>query len=72
MIHSIIIDHNIEERLKEFQDRLPDGHKVVSFRPSGNYLFVHTEAVAQERPKDRHLLLEEFDPQKARERFNRG
>jgi len=72
MIHSIKIDDDIEERLKEFQAKLPPAQKIVSMQHGSGYLFVHTEASHQERSKNRNLLLEELDSQKARERLNRG
>lgn len=71
MIHSLKIDGDIEEKLKEFNEKLPSAEKIVSFHANGDYLFVHTETNVQERSRDRNLLLEEFDRQ-ARDRTKRG
>lgn len=43
MIHYLPLDSDIEERLKEFNERLPQDQKIVHMTTSSKYLFVSTE-----------------------------
>ena len=43
MIHTIKVDDEVEERLAEFNAKLPADQKIVNMVTSDHYLFITTE-----------------------------
>jgi hypothetical protein len=61
MIYSIKIDGDLEDRLREFNAKLPADQKIVSMVPNESYLFVKTEKKEHGSAKpDMHLLTDQL------------
>lgn len=58
-LHSIIIDSYIEERIKEFNEKLPENMRIENIHSNKTHVFIVT-ALKEKPSPHKNLLKEEF------------